>query len=394
MGRDQAVRVLALGHDASNTGAPRLLLDLLRWARENARATNSIWLRRGGPLVAPMRTVGSVRALRPWGRRTPTDIIEVGLGEIGASAAASALPAVEGRVRSLFDRSRPDLVIVNGMGAAALLAAVPSDLPVAVLVHELGVGMERAAAAPLRQQLWARAERVVAVSEAVAACVREEAGLDPSAVTVAHGFVDPAPSDRYRAEATARRRRSLGLPDPDRPLIGAVGTGDWRKGIDLFVQLAAVLRQRGASIPRMAWVGAVRDLDRVRHDVERAELTDQVLLVGEVNDARPWYPAFDVMVSTAREDPFPLVGLEAGVAARPVVSFDNGGLRELLAGGCGALVPRLDVAAMADRVSELLTARNKAELIGERLRCRVLADHVTAVGAPRLWDALTASARG
>ncbi|MEL7210868.1 MAG: glycosyltransferase family 4 protein, partial [Actinomycetota bacterium] len=181
--------------------------------------------------------------------------------------------------------------------------------------------------------------------------------------------------------------------DPDRPVVGAVGTGDWRKGIDLFVQTAARVVARSGRPPMFVWVGPLVDEDRVRHDIEAAGLGGHVLLVGPVPDAGAWYPAFDVLVSTAREDPFPLVGLEGGGAGRPIVAFASGGLRELLAHGRGIVVDALDVAGLADAVLDLLADPGRASELGGRLARHVQARHTPDSAAGPMWDALIGAAR-
>ena len=117
-------------------------------------------------------------------------------------------------------------------------------------------------------------------------------------------------------------------------------------------------------------------------------------LPGEVEDPAPWLARATVLVSTAREDPFPLVGLEAGAAGVPVVAFDSGGLTELLADGRGTVVGPLDVAAMVDAVVAMLGDPTGAALAAERLRHHVAAQHTPERMGQALWAEVAALHRG
>ena len=50
-----------------------------------------------------------------------------------------------------------------------------------------------------------------------------------------------------------------------------------------------------------------------------------VHFVGEQREPAPFFAAFDLFLSTSREDPYPLVNLEAAAAATPIVCFDERG---------------------------------------------------------------------
>ncbi len=75
------------------------------------------------------------------------------------------------------------------------------------------------------------------------------------------------------------------------------------------------------------------------------------------------------VVSSVWPEPFGLVGPEAMRHGLPVVAFDVGGISEwLLDGVNGYLVPRMDRAAFATRVQELLSDKTQARQMGERGR--------------------------
>ncbi|MEZ5179669.1 MAG: glycosyltransferase [Acidimicrobiales bacterium] len=89
-----------------------------------------------------------------------------------------------------------------------------------------------------------------------------------------------------------------------------------------------------------------------------------------------------VLLVPSREDPFPLVVLEAGARGLPAVAAATGGLPELLGHGRGWVVPGHDLAALAEAVAEALDAPDDAAARGEALRFEVAARHAPAVVGP------------
>src|SRR5262249_56892219 len=81
--------------------------------------------------------------------------------------------------------------------------------------------------------------------------------------------------------------------------------------------------------------------------------------------SRLYLDATAVAVPSIWGDPAPLVRLEAMAHGRPVVGFDSGGVPSCIEDGVtGFVVPRLDVAALADRLDRILGDAALAEKMG------------------------------
>ena len=150
----------------------------------------------------------------------------------------------------------------------------------------------------------------------------------------------------------------------------------------------------GPSAPRGLWIGGDPHgtvAAEMRSDLARAGLGDRVRLVGQRDDVASLVAAADVVVSTAREDPFPLGVLEAAALDRPVVVFDSGGAAEVLrsSGNAGCVIPLGDTIAMHDRVASLLAEPAEAGRCGRTLGAHVRSVHLTDRVAPVLWSLLS-----
>ncbi len=372
------MRVLVVSHDASRTGAPLLLLTILRWLRQ-AGVELQLVLWRGGPLVDDFAEVADVTVLHPPpGRRSPAETVELALAKLRLGALADRLSSA--RVRRRLAVRPHDVRYLNGAGSALVLPHLPGGAPSVAHVHELRRGLTFSLRGPGREPFLA-AERIVAVANVVADELIQQWGVDPARIVVRHGCL-PAepPPDRGAGTTQSGARRGAG------PLVGSVGAGSWRKGVDLFLAVAeGVHRARGDV--RFAWVGALDDEAAVRADAQRRGLTDVLDLPGGVGDVTPWYAEMAVFCSTAREDPFPLVGLEAGAAGVPVVAFANGGIVELLDEGRGTVVGPEDVPAMAAAVLAALADPGATQAATEALREHIDAHHrIEQLGPALLGD--------
>jgi glycosyltransferase involved in cell wall biosynthesis len=125
------------------------------------------------------------------------------------------------------------------------------------------------------------------------------------------------------------------------------------------------------------------------NDVAAAGLGSRVRWAGEVAEARTFLAAADLVFMPSREDPQPLVPLEAAVVGTPSVGFAVGGLDRLAHNGAMVVVPYPDTVALAAAVDDLLAdparrdqvAQVAADLVRERHDVDVLARRF----AEELW---------
>ena len=375
--------VLSVGHQATRTGAPMVQLALARWvARHHGRPPRLIEMA-GGTLEGEFAALGAT-VLGPLGSRRW--MVERGLAELDRHRLAAVAATL--RHGPAFARHRDVAVVhLSSVGSALALRFVPAGRRVVTHCHELGPTIDEV----LSEAMWARLVDAtttwIAVSDAVAVDLVAR-GVRPGAVVRHPEMIDPPHPD---PGATAEVRARLGVR-PGELVVGMVGTTHWRKGPDLFLRLAAALRRRRPDLAvRFVWVGGAStgpELWPFEHDVARAGLGEVVSFVGEVEDPAPWFAAFDVFCLTSREDPFPLVCLEAMALGVPVVSFASGGMEELAVAGGGpnlVVVPCLDVEAMAEAVSALAADDARRGDLAGRGQAWVRAHHLTEQVAPALW---------
>src|SRR5262249_20786738 len=114
--------------------------------------------------------------------------------------------------------------------------------------------------------------------------------------------------------------------------------------------------------------------DRLRAVEDTAN--SNVSFLGLTHDSRPFLRAGDVFVLPSREDPFPLVVLEAAQCGLPIVSFTApGDVPAFVESDAGCVVPSIDVDAMARQVIALVDDDRRRRALGARARDKVLSTY-------------------
>jgi glycosyltransferase involved in cell wall biosynthesis len=373
--------VLFVGHSAHRSGAPILLLNFLRWLREHDEGDFDVVLSIGGDLLPDYRSVAKTEVRDDaitLGPRIMRRLIGVRAWENRRDAVWSRRVAGRGY----------DLAYVNTVAPQReLVALARRGIPTVCHVHELDYAVQRLLGDEGVAPLIPLVERFVAASASVQEFLIDRCAVPREQVTLVHEFT-PSLSRRGLGDGRHDVRASLGLRESD-VLVGACGTVEWRKGADLFVQVA----RRVASSPRgrtvrFAWLGTVPGSNECRqfgHDIRRAGLAGVVTPLESLQDPSNVFAAMDIFALTSREDPFPLAMLEAATHELPIVCFaQSGGGPEFVGDDAGLVAPYLDVDRFADHLFSLAENAELRARLGSSGARRVHDRYSIDVQAPKL----------
>jgi glycosyltransferase involved in cell wall biosynthesis len=327
--RPSDLEIVFISHDAANAGAQRLLLTLIEWLRDYKGVRPRIVLRHGGPLVAQFYRLGPVFEMKTAGW--------------GLDQGKSELVRFCGRAASLIYVN----TVVPGDVVQKLSAL---KVPIVTHVHEMENAIKRWCVNEDLERLLKRTDHFIAASPPVANNLESAHDVVPSKITTIYSFIECHKTDVGRLNKTAIRKEKQ-LPERGFIIFGC-GTTDWRKGPDLFVQVAKEAEYLGLANCYFFWIGAdTGELGKLKARVRRLGLEDRVCFLGEVQDVRSYFVAGDLFLLTSREDPFPLVCLEAADSGLPIVCFDKaGGMPDFVENDAGYVVPLEDIKAMAEKV--------------------------------------------
>ena len=155
-------------------------------------------------------------------------------------------------------------------------------------------------------------------------------------------------------------------------IITAFSRLDVEKGADLSLHALSILRRQG--VPAHLWIAGnampgSAFLEVLRQKIRLMDLTEHVSLIGTLQhqlDKVALLRASDAFVAGfIRSEPFGLVYTEAMATSLPMVAPDTGAGPELMryAGDTSTLYPANDTGALADRLLQLATSREKREHI-------------------------------
>jgi L-malate glycosyltransferase len=173
-------------------------------------------------------------------------------------------------------------------------------------------------------------------------------------------------------------RRELGLPD-DTPIVGVVSRLTRLKGLEQFLEAAAIVRSRVPTVHFLV-VGETNPMDRqylrsLQEYAARCGVAEHVTFTGLRSDVPAVLASLTISVMPSLNEALSNVVLESMAAGAPTVATRVGGTPEAVVDGVtGILVPPADSGALAEAIVHLLRNSELAAHLGRAARLRI-ADH-------------------
>ena len=354
-------RVLFVSHEATRTGAPMIILNILRHFRQRCDIQCETILHNGGHLAGEFANSSYALDCLNVARKDSDDL--------------------QKKIRRIVNREKgnhPVLAVCNSMESRFIAGEFARhNIPTISLVHELPSSYT----VEDYQNIYNSSQKVVfpvhAVRDAADMKVPIPAG---KGLVLPQGLLKPDfGKGTTRQKSYAQIRQELNLPE-DAFIVLGCGTLDLRKGIDHFAVVARQIVRNSSRTDRpihFVWVG---DGPRWTHspyhyvqlDLEKTPARDFVHFIGERENVEPYFVGADCFLMSSRVDPFPCVIHEAMATGLPVITFaGSGGAQEAVDQGAGFVVPYADYDQTANIIRMLSTQPEVAEGIRERSRERV-----------------------
>ena len=384
------LRTLVITPSPGISGAPIALLRIMRWCIANDALDPTFVLRGTDPLTPAFRALGPVLVApetAEWRVRHALARIAPGSRSLDPVGVASGY-----RVRRLSRLRASEVIYCNTATQGQLISRLRRiGLPIVTHVHEL----ERLLLATLGvngiKAVIDNSDMLLAVSDPVRTML-ESYGAPPDRITDVPEPVGEEPL----LDAAGRNvvRRDVFGVTPDTCLVVASGHPSVRKGTDVFLQVVrhVVSHLDDATGVAFRWLGGKPTNDLLiglRDDASRMGLSGHVAAVEQRSDAATVIGAADILISTSREDPNPLVVLEAAAAGLPVVCFRGaGGAEDLANRGAALAVPYLDAAAMGWAILSLARDPSERARLGAAAQSQVMAHNTPAAVGSKVAEVL------
>ena len=370
--------ILFISHYAGRTGAPIVFLNFLRWFKENTNIPFRIILKNTGELESE------------FSKLAPTLVFEqspqYGL-YFRTKRYFGFVDTPEKKLKKWLGKSEIGLIYSNTLTNSRLLEILTFlKCPVITHVHELEYAIRLFAGLEQIEQLKKHTTHYIACAEAVKSNLINNHKIPSTDVTVIHEFISVQPNLTDQSQKILHDQ--LKLPN-DAFIIGASGTTDWRKGAELFIQLAHIVKRRieGAVI-HFVWIGGQCEgieYFALEQDIYKAGLSGIVHFIGSKPNPLDYFIGFDIFALMSREDPYPLVCLEVASLGKPIICFDKaGGEPEFVEDDCGFVVPYLNLDVMVDRIIELYQLPSIRQQLGENAAKKVRERHDIETEAPKI----------
>jgi glycosyltransferase involved in cell wall biosynthesis len=176
-------------------------------------------------------------------------------------------------------------------------------------------------------------------------------------------------------------RKKLNIP-ADAFIWIMSGSMNLRKGYDTVCDLFEFL----PSNTYIAWLGSVKQTGVLHYIRQRTKLENlNFIEIGEKSDEYYDYLNIaDGFVLTAKEDPFPLVMIEAAYLEKPIVGYNSGGISEFVQEGIGKCVNSFNPKDLAE---VMIQVQYRTLIIDkEKLKNRALTFDIK--NQIRKWDSI------
>lgn len=343
------MHIMIVIHSLRGGGAERVAVDL-----------SAYWLRLGYQvsLVTQMGTAADAYPLPEGVQRYVMGTAHASGG--GIRGALANWQRVR-KLRKLIKKHKPDCVLGMMTTASVLAVMATKGLPCRVLVTEhTHPPLQSLPEAWQKLRRWAypRAHAVVALTKGTAQWIQTH--IPGSKVVVIPNAVNwPLKNQEPHIAVPEKKQRFRLL---------AVGRLHPVKGFDLLIQAFALIAPYFPDWD-LVILGDGDERTRLQQQIQEADLTQRVQLMGRVGNMAEWYQQADMYVLSSRTEGLSNTLLEAMAAGLPVVATDcDTGPREIIRDSIdGVLVnPPDEPEALAAHLSDLMARPLKRAALARR----------------------------
>jgi glycosyltransferase involved in cell wall biosynthesis len=358
--------LLFVGHDGIRAGSEVVLLEIIKWFHNHTNRKLKLLLLSPGPLANQYTQYSEVYVLPEYtvdNRDTLAKYLEDDFELAYINTVASGLVFI------LLEQCNIHLqcdVITHIHEMEKVLASYPDE-------HAI---------------LKKHTTHWISASLESTKTLVEKHQLDTKVITTVSAFIQPVTKeDDSLNKLKNAARQSFGVDD-NAFVIAGCGTVYWRKGPDIFVEAARRIKSESDREFEFIWFGDGPDLEELRADLSDEEKL-YIRFVGSKPDSNALLAMADVFFLPSREDPFPLVVLEAAQHGIPTVCFTEAtGITEFVQSDAGISVDRIDAGLAADAIQSLMINTSKLRQLGNCAKERVLENYTSERQCLKIYSAI------
>lgn len=368
-------KILFISHEASLTGAPILVLNLLKKLKqEKPNYSIDVLLIRGGVLYENFAQIADNITVAN-NLLHSTSFFKRNLKRVQSLILKQKPETFEEKIERITKnllQKKYDLVYGNTL--ESLIWTLPfykNNIPTIVAIHELTFGVESTFPKEFVLKNIPNISQIIAGSSAVAENLIAKYNAPKNKIAVVHSFIETTLTLQKEKETL---KKELGISE-DELVIGIASSQELRKGTELIPMLVKKIKQKtnlGFKFINLGGKSTSAAVRCAKIDAENLEISNHLIFVEHNKFSNDYINCYDIFTLMSREDPFPLVMLTAAKLKKPIVAFEkSGGAVEFLENNHGVLVPYLDLDAMATEIVKLMDDKALRIAYGNKINERL-----------------------
>jgi len=211
--------------------------------------------------------------------------------------------------------------------------------------------------------------------------------IPESKISTIPAFINPINDEENFVSFKSEARIALGIKETDFVVVGC-GTVYPRKGADLFVETARHLKSKTDVPFKFVWVGDGPDLSKILSTLTPSE-HEFISFVGNRPDANKMLACGDIFYMCSREDPFPLVVLEAAQHKIPSICFRPAtGIVEFIEKDAGFTLEKINTNDAASVIYKLLNSRETIINSGQKAYEKLYAQYTSEIQTTKIFESI------
>ncbi len=360
--------ILFISHDGNRAGAQIFLFNIMRFFKRE----------KYGVVLLILNNWGSLR------EEFETNFDTFYLDSENPGSKIKKIKELLGTKKNLLQeinrKYKIDLIYANTIASVDILEEVKTifNKPIISHIHELSFSIEQFGSKGCLEKLKSYSTKIIACSESVKANLVLKSIDFELKTTVVHSFVENENIlDIHHKGNVMEVKKEFGI-GANYFLIGACGNADWRKAPDVFLSIVKEVVSKTEHV-KFIWVGVNKNdilFFQLSYDAKKLGIEKFITWLPATPKAVSILNSLDVFLVCSREDPFPLVMLEAALCEKPIVGFKNtGGAEEFIEEDCGFTSSYLDIKSISQNIITLQKDPILAKRMGKSAQNKVLKNY-------------------
>lgn len=360
----QKENILFVVHEASRSGAPLILLGIIREFKKQSDIPFQILVMQDGPLVDDFRDIGETYVWYKNTKYTRSGIQGKGIIFL------HKIPVLVRGLYIMFCIRSTTLVFLNTISTGHIQKKLLwLRCKFICYVHELETVIRVLTSPETLTVTKKNTNYFLAGSSAVKENLIEKHQIPANKISVVYSSLLNTLQQKKNFLDFKKYFWKENKLNDDHVLIGVASNAEWRKGFDLLYPLMSLyISLYPDSNVKFVWKGYREKKDSKYYDLfdfQKSGLENYLILLPHGGENIETISCFDMHLLLSREDPYPLVVLEAATFGIPTIAFDNaGGSVEFIEKDAGIIIPYGNILAMCRAINLLVNDKVLREKLG------------------------------